>query len=369
VSFFQWFGEEARRICGRIVPHPEAGREFLVEQRPAGVAGLITPWNFPLAQGAKKIAAAVAAGCAAVWKPAEATPLVALALGPLAAEAGLPPGVLQIVPGDGGTIGGVLAAHPAVRVLSLTGSTATGRAVMTAAAAGIKRVALELGGNSPLLVLADADLDLAARLAAEGCFRNSGQRCTAIRRLLVDRRVLAPFTERLLAAAKDYPAGDPTDEATRVGTVIDARSAERLEAAVREAESRGAKVLRGGRRRGALMEPTVLSEVPRDALMARQECFGPLAPILAVDGLEDALALANATDYGLSSGVVTTSLESAVKAVKGIRAGTVNVNEVPGYRLESTPFGGVKDSGLGIKEGVVEAMRFMTTVKTYSLPW
>jgi len=349
-----------------ITPQGKA-RKVYTTREPLDLVLAITPFNHPLNQVAHKLAPAIAAGAPVILKPSEKTPLTAGALAALLHEAGLPGWMLSCLHGSLEAVTKPLIRDPRVSLVTFTGSAAVGKEI--AATAGYKKLCLELGGHSPLIVLADADLDLAAKLAAEGCFRNSGQRCTAIRRLLVDRKVLAPFTERLLAAAKDYPAGDPADEATRVGTVIDARSAERLETAVREAESRGAKVLHGGARRGALMEPTVLGGVPRDAYLARNECFGPLAPILAVDGLDDAVALANATDYGLSSGVVTTSLESAVKAIKGIRAGTVNINEVPGYRLESTPFGGIKDSGLGIKEGVVEAMRFMTTVKTYSLPW
>jgi aldehyde dehydrogenase (NAD+) len=238
-----------------------------------------------------------------------------------------------------------------------------------AATAGYKKLCLELGGHSPLLILDDAELDLAAKLACEGCFRNSGQRCTAVRRILVHERVRHEFTARFVALARMYVCGDPSDEATVVGTVIDEAAARSLESAVREAEAAGARVMLGGRRRGALLEPTILTDVPRTAGLATRECFGPLAPIFTVHDLDDAIALANATPYGLSSGVVTRSLESATRAIKGIRAGTVNINEVPGYRLELSPFGGVKDSGLGIKEGVVEAMKFMTNVKTFSLPW
>jgi len=185
----------------------------------------------------------------------------------------------------------------------------------------------------------------------------------------VHERVLADFTEKFCRKAREYVAGNPAAEATVVGTVVNEAAARALEADIREAEAAGARVLLGGQRRGALIEPTILADVPRTAGLATRECFGPLAPIFSVRDLDDAIALANATDYGLSSGVVTQSLESATRAIKGIRAGTVNINEVPGYRLELSPFGGVKDSGLGIKEGVTEAMRFMTMVKTFSLPW
>jgi aldehyde dehydrogenase (NAD+) len=254
-----------------------------------------------------------------------------------------------------------------VSLVSFTGSAAVGKEI--AATAGYKRTCLELGGHSPLIVLDDADLDLAAKLACEGCFRNSGQRCTAVRRILVQESVVADFTQRFLTLAKTYTSGDPTDDSTFVGTVIDERAAISLEAAIHDATKRGAKLLHGGARRGALLEPTILADVPRDSTLGTCECFGPIAPIFPVRDLDDAIAYTNATPYGLSSGIVTRSMESAIKAVKGIRAGTVNVNEIPGYRLELSPFGGVKDSGLGIKEGVIEAIRFMTTVKTFSLPW
>lgn len=223
--------------------------------------------------------------------------------------------------------------------------------------------------NDPLIVLEDADLDLAVTLAAEGSYRNSGQRCTAVKRILVQQSVADEFTRRLVERTKEYKCGDPLDEATRVGTVIDEASAIYLETVVKEAVSAGAKVLIGGERRGALLQPTVIAEVPRDCRMIVCESFGPLAPVVVVKDLDDAIQLANSTAYGLSSGVVTNSLDKAMKAVKQLKCGTVNVNEVPGYRIESSPFGGVKDSGLGIKEGVIEAMKCMTTVKTFSLPW
>ena len=206
-------------------------------------------------------------------------------------------------------------------------------------------------------------------LAAEGSFRNSGQRCTAVKRILVEQGILEKFTERFVEKAREYRCGDPADPETRVGTVISEASAIHLEDVVKKAVAAGAKVLLGGERRGALLAPTVIADVPRDAEMVVRESFGPLAPIMAVRDLEDAVQLANSTAYGLSSGVVTTDLNRAIELVKRLKTGTVNINEVPGYRIESSPFGGVKDSGLGIKEGVIEAMKCMTTVKTFSLPW
>jgi phosphonoacetaldehyde dehydrogenase len=342
-------------------------RKIFTTREPLALVAAITPFNHPLNQVAHKVAPAIAAGAPMILKPSEKTPLTAVKFGELLYEAGLPGAMLSVVLGELDDVVRPLIRDERVELVTFTGSAAVGKEI--AATAGYKKLCLELGGHSPLLVLADADLDLAAKLACEGCFRNSGQRCTAVRRILVHESVLAEFTDRFVAKAREYVCGDPGDEATIVGTVIDEAAAQSLEAAANDAVAAGARVLLGGRRRGALIEPTILADVPRTAALATRECFGPLAPIFPVRDLDDAIALANATPYGLSSGVVTSSLESATRAIKGIRAGTVNINEIPGYRLELSPFGGIKDSGLGIKEGVTEAMKFMTTVKTFSLPW
>jgi aldehyde dehydrogenase (NAD+) len=349
-----------------ISPTGKARKIFTLRE-PLTLVVAITPFNHPLNQVAHKLAPAIAVGASVILKPSEKTPLTAVRLVEILYQAGLPGDWLSCVHGDLDEVTRPLVRDPRVDLVSFTGSAAVGKEI--AATAGYKRTCLELGGHSPLLVLEDADLDLAAKLACEGCFRNSGQRCTAVRRILVQQAVVEPLTEKLVALAETYRCGDPRDEATVVGTVIDAPAAQSLEQAVQEAVARGARVLLGGRRQGALMPPTILTAVDRQAYMATHECFGPLAPIYPVRDLDDALQLANATDYGLSSGVVTQRLDWALRAVREIKAGTVNINEIPGYRLELSPFGGVKDSGLGIKEGVIEAMKFMSTVKTYSLPW
>ena len=302
-----------------------------------------------------------------ILKPSERTPLSALRFAELLYEAGLPGRMLSVLIGPTKDVAEPLVQDPRVEVVSFTGSVAVGKQIATTA--GYKRVVLELGGNDPLIVLDDANLDLAVHLAAEGSFRNSGQRCTAVKRILVHESVASEFTNRLVEKTKEYVCGDPFDESTRVGTVIDEASASYLEGVVKEAVERGGKLLCGGHRRGALLAPAVIANVPRDCRMVTCESFGPLAPVLRVRDLDDAIALANSTAYGLSSGVVTNSLDNALKVVKQLRCGTVNINEVPGYRVEHSPFGGIKDSGLGIKEGVIEAIKTMTTVKTFSLPW
>jgi aldehyde dehydrogenase (NAD+) len=215
----------------------------------------------------------------------------------------------------------------------------------------------------------DADLDLAAQLAAEGSYRNSGQRCTAVKRILVHEKIHDAFLGKFIEKSKTYITGDPSDPNTIVGTVIDEASAIYLEGVMNKAVSQGAKILLGGKRNGALLEPTILVDVPRNADMVVNESFGPLAPIMRFKDIDDAISLSNSTAYGLSAGVVTKNMEYAIRFIKELKVGTVNVNEVPGYRIESSPFGGIKDSGLGIKEGVIEAMKCFSFVKTYSLPW
>ncbi len=342
-------------------------RKIFTLREPLKLVAAITPFNHPLNQVAHKLSPAIAAGAPVILKPSEKTPLTALRFTELLYEAGLPPQMLSTIVGPVDSVVTPLIADDRVELVSFTGSVAIGKSISRTA--GYKKLCLELGGNSPLIVLDDADLDLAVKLAAEGCFRNSGQRCTAVKRLLIHEAILGQFTEAFVAKVAEYPCGDPADEATRVGTVIDEAAATLLESRVEKAVTSGARVLAGGNRNGAQLEPTVIADVPRDAEMVVEESFGPLAPILPVRDLDDAIALANGTAFGLSSGVVTNNMEAALACVKGIRTGTVNINAVPGYRIESSPFGGVKDSGLGIKEGVIEAIKYMTNVKTFSLPW
>jgi aldehyde dehydrogenase (NAD+) len=362
---------EALRDDGQIFstdisPQGKA-RKIFTTREPLRCAVAITPFNHPLNQVAHKVAPAIAAGTPLVLKPSEKTPLTAFKFAERLYAAGLPGPMLSVLVGPTSEVAEKLVSHSGVELVAFTGSVAVGKKI--ASTAGYKRLVLELGGNDPLIVLNDADLDLAVTLAAEGSYRNSGQRCTAVKRILVEEGILADFTHGLVEKTRQYCGGDPMDENTRVGTVIDEASAAHLEAVVKEAVARGAKVLIGGGRRGAYVEPTVIAEVPRDCPLVVCESFGPLAPILKVRDLDDALAVANATAYGLSSGVVTTNLQSAIRAIRTLRCGTVNINEVPGFRIENSPFGGIKDSGLGIKEGVIEAIKSFSYVKTFSLPW
>lgn len=358
--------DDGQVFSADVSPQGKARKIFTVRE-PLRCAAAITPFNHPLNQVAHKVAPAIAAGTPLVLKPSEKTPLTALKFAELLHAAGLPGPMLSVLLGSTSEVAAPLVRHEGVEVLAFTGSVAIGKQI--AASAGYKKLVLELGGNDPLIVLNDADLDLAVTLAAEGSFRNSGQRCTAVKRILVEDAIAPEFTARLVEKAKDYVSGDPFDEATRVGTVIDEAAAAYLETVLEEAVVTGAKILIGGDHRGALFPPTVIANVPRGCRMVTCESFGPLAPILTVRDLDDALAVANFTSYGLSSGVVTTNLQSALKAIQTLRCGTVNINDVPGFRIECSPFGGIKDSGLGVKEGVIEAIKAFSFVKTFSLPW
>ena len=359
-------GDDGEVFSCDVSPQGKARKIFTLRE-PLNCAVCITPFNHPLNQVAHKLAPAIAAGTPVILKPSEKTPLTAIKFAELLYEAGLPGPMLSVLLGPAAEVAEPLVQDPRVDVVSFTGSVPVGKRI--AATAGYKKLVLELGGNDPLIVLEDADLDLAVTLAAEGSYRNSGQRCTAVKRILVHRRIAEEFTLRLVEKTREYVCGDPMDEATRVGTVIDEQSAIYLEAVVREAVPAGGKVLIGGGRKGALLHPAVIANVPRDCRMVVCESFGPLAPILTVNDLEDAITVANSTAYGLSSGVITRDLGKAIECVKRLRCGTVNINEVPGYRVENSPFGGIKDSGLGVKEGVVEAMKCFSFVKTFSLPW
>lgn len=342
-------------------------RKIFTTRYPVRLIAAITPFNHPLNQCAHKVAPAIAAGAPMLLKPSDKTPLVALKFTEVLYEAGLPGWMLSTFLGGLDDVVTPMITDDRVEIVTFTGSVEIGKHI--AKTCGYKRTCLELGGNSPLIVLDDADLDIAAKLACEGSFRNSGQRCTAVKRILVQRGILPKFTEKFVELAKSYICGDPEDPNTIIGTHINEASAALLERRVHDAVAMGAKVLLGGKRTGALLEPTILADVPRDAELVVEESFGVLAPILPINDLDDAIAWYNSGRFGLSTAVVTNNLSLAMKAAKELKSGTTNINEVPGYRLENTPFGGVRDSGLGIKEGVAEAAKFFTNQKTFSLPW
>jgi putative phosphonoacetaldehyde dehydrogenase len=350
-----------------LTAHGKRRKVYTLREPLLGVICAITPFNHPLNQVAHKIAPSIATNNRMVLKPSEKTPLSALLLADILYEAGLPPPMFSVLTGDPREIADELLTHADVDLVSFTGGVAIGKYI--AAKAVYKRQVLELGGNDPIIVMEDADLEEAATLTAAGSYKNSGQRCTAIKRILVHGAVAARFTELLLEKTRAFKYGDPMDPGTDMGTVIDAEAARGFELRVNEAVAAGARLLYGNQRTGALYSPTVLDRVTPQMSVVKQETFGPVSPVIEFQTIEDAIRIANSTAYGLSSAVCTNRLDYITRFVSELNVGSVNVREVPGYRLEVTPFGGIKDSGLGYKEGVQEAMKSFTNTKTYSLPW
>jgi putative phosphonoacetaldehyde dehydrogenase len=351
-----------------ISPQGKQRKIFTTRQPLGGVISAITPFNHPLNMVSHKLAPAIATNNRVVLKPTELTPLTALALADVLYEAGLPPEMLSVVTGNPSTMGDAMITDPDCDLITFTGSVKVGKYI--ADKAGYRRIVLELGGNDPIIVMEDADLDKAAELAVTGATKNSGQRCTAVKRILVVEKVADEFSRLVLAKAKKLKAGDPMDPATDVGTVIHEGAAKSFERRVNDAVAKGARLLHGNNREGALYPPTVVDRVPYDCELVREETFGPVIPIIRCpDDIAQVIRISNSTAYGLSSGVCTNRLDYITRFINELEVGTVNVWEVPGYRIEMSPFGGIKDSGLGYKEGVVEAMKSFTNVKTYSLPW
>jgi putative phosphonoacetaldehyde dehydrogenase len=350
-----------------LTPHGKKRKVYTLREPLLGAIAAITPFNHPLNQVAHKVAPSIATNNRMVLKPTEKTPLSALLLADILFEAGLPPEMFAVVTGDPKEIADEMLTNGDVDLVTFTGGVAVGKYI--AAKAVYKRQVLELGGNDPIIVMEDADLEEAATLAATGSYKNSGQRCTAVKRMLVQRSVADRFVELLLAKTRALKYGDPMDPDTDMGTVIDEAAARSCEDRVNDAVARGAKLLYGNIRKGALYSPTVLDHVSADMPVVKQETFGPVSPVIRFATLDEAIAIANSTDYGLSSAVCTNRLDWITRLVSELNVGSVNVREVPGYRLELTPFGGIKDSGLGYKEGVQEAMKSFTNTKTYSLPW
>jgi phosphonoacetaldehyde dehydrogenase len=342
-------------------------RRIYTSRQPLGLVLAITPFNHPLNQVVHKVAPAIAAGAKVLLKPSQLTPLAGYFLVELAISCGLPPEMIGVVSGLSTDVAEKLVTHSAVEMVTFTGSTHVGKHIASAAA--YKRIVLELGGSSAMLVLADADVAQAVDLACEGTFKNSGQRCTAIRRILVHQSLADKFAALLAQKATGIAVGDPYNPANLMGTVISEQSAIAIEQRVNESIAQGALLLAGHCREGAVYAPTVLDRVTNQMPIAACETFGPVAPILRFETLDEAITIANDTEFGLSGAVVSDHWPSIQKVISGLDTGTINVNEIPGFRLEWSPFGGIKSSGLGYKEGVIEATRSMTYVKTYSLPW
>ena len=349
-----------------LTPHGKQ-RKIFTQREPLNAISAITPFNHPLNMISHKIAPSVATNNCMVAKPTELTPLTALVLADILYEAGLPPQMLSIVTGLPADMGDEMLTNAHINLVTFTGSVPVGKYI--AETAGYRRTVLELGGNSPLIVMDDADLDKAAELAVAGGTKNSGQRCTAVKRVLCIDSVADEFAALVAEKAAKLKYGDPMDPDTDVGTVINEASAILFQNRVNDAIEKGAKLLYGNDRQGAVYSPTVLDHVPYDCELVVEETFGPPIPIIRVRDIDHAIEVANSTAFGLSSGVCTNRMDDIIRFINELETGTVNIWEVPGYRIEMSPFGGIKDSGLGYKEGVIEAMNSYTNVKTFSLPW
>ena len=350
-----------------LTHHGKSRRVHTMREPLLGVISAITPFNHPLNQVIHKVAPSIATNNRMVLKPTEKTPLAAIALADVLYEAGLPPEMLSVITGDPKEIADEMLTNADVDMVTFTGGVAIGKYI--SGNATYKRQVLELGGNDPLIVMDDADVVKAAELAANGSYKNSGQRCTAVKRILVHEKVAAEFTDALLAMTRAWTYGDPLDPNIDMGTVIDEAAAKRFESLVNAAVSQGARLLHGNHRDGASYSPTMIDQVFPEMDVVKYETFGPVSPVMTFKSVDEAINIVNGTDYGLSSGVCTNRLDDIMRFVKELNVGSVNIWEVPGYRLEVTPFGGIKDSGIGAKEGVQEACKSFTNLKTYSLPW
>ena len=354
-SFIEWFAEEAKRVYGDTIPATQADKRLIVVRQPIGVCAAITPWNFPAAMITRKVAPALAAGCTVVVKPAEQTPLTALALAELAQRAGFPAGVFNVVTGSASSapkIGGELTCNPIVRKLSFTGSTEVGRLLMAQCAPTIKKLSLELGGNAPLIVFDDADLDAAVEGALASKYRNTGQTCVCANRLLVQDGIYDAFAARLAEAAKKMKVGAGTEAGVLQGPVIDQQALAKVEEHIADALAKGARVLTGGRRHalgGTFYEPTVIADVTPEMKCAREETFGPVAPLFRFHTEAEAIALANATEFGLAAYFFSRDVARCFRVGEALEYGMVGVNTGI-MSNEVAPFGGVKQSGIG-REG------------------
>lgn len=351
-SFIEWFAEEGKRTYGEVIPTHDAGKRLVAIRQPVGVVGAITPWNFPAAMITRKVGPALAAGCAVVLKPASQTPLSALALAVLAEEAGLPKGLFNVLTGSASEIGGELTSNPTVRKISFTGSTEIGRTLMRQSADTIKKLSLELGGNAPFLVFDDADIDAAVAGAVASKFRNSGQTCVCTNRFYVQSSVHDEFVAKLAQATEALKVGNGLEDGVQIGPLIDAKAVKKVEEHMADATAKGATVVTGGKRHalgGTFFQPTVLSGVTSDMLICQEETFGPVAPVVRFETEDEALKLANATEFGLAGYFYARDMGRVWRVAEAMETGMIGVNT----GLISTavaPFGGIKQSGLG-REG------------------
>ncbi len=351
-SFLGWFAEEGRRAYGEVIPTHRTDARIVVLQQPVGVVAAVTPWNFPMAMITRKVGPALAAGCTIIVKPAEDTPLSALAMAELAERAGVPAGVLNVLTGDAATIVGALMKSPVVRKLSFTGSTEIGKLLMRQSADTVKRVSLELGGNAPLIVFDDADIEVAVKGAMISKYRNTGQTCVCANRLLVQDGIYDRFAERLAEAARALKVSPGSEAGSEQGPLINADALAKVEAHVADALAKGGRLATGGRphpRGGLFYEPTVILEASADMLVAREETFGPVAPLFRFKDEAEAIAMANATEAGLSAYIFTSNLNRAWRVAEALEVGILGINEGV-ISTEVAPFGGWKQSGLG-REG------------------
>jgi succinate-semialdehyde dehydrogenase/glutarate-semialdehyde dehydrogenase len=351
-AFLEWFGEEAKRVYGDTIPGHQADKRIVVTKEPVGVVACITPWNFPLAMITRKAGPAIASGCTVVLKPASQTPFSALALAELAVQAGVPPGVFNVVTGSATEIGAELTSNPIVRKLSFTGSTETGKLLMAQCATTVKKLSLELGGNAPFIVFDDADLDAAVEGAIQSKYRNTGQTCVCANRLLVQSAVYDAFAKKLAAAVGKLKPAPGLESGSTQGPLIDDKAVEKVESHIADATAKGAAVLVGGHRHplgGRFFEPTILTGVTPQMMVAREETFGPVAPLFRFDTEADAIRLANDTEFGLAAYFYGRDIGRIWRVAEALEYGIVGINTGL-ISTEVAPFGGVKESGIG-REG------------------
>jgi succinate-semialdehyde dehydrogenase/glutarate-semialdehyde dehydrogenase len=351
-SFIEWFAEEAKRVYGDVIPPPATDRRIVVIKQPVGVVACITPWNFPNAMLARKVGAALAAGCTTVCKPATSTPLSAFAMAELAARAGIPAGVINVIAGRTGAIGGELTSNPIVRKLTFTGSTEVGKKLVADCAQTMKRTSMELGGNAPFIVFDDADLEIAVKATLASKYRNAGQTCVCANRILVQERVMAAYSEKLAEAVAGFKLGNGADEGVTMGPLIDDAAADNVVAMIEDATAKGAKVTLGGGRSklgNRFVEPTILSGVTADMRVFREEIFGPVSPLVSFSTEDQAIAMANDTEFGLAAYFCSRDVGRIWRVAEGLDFGIVGINEGV-ISNAMAPFGGMKESGSG-REG------------------